>query len=71
MVDAKVVVILRNGDRVESELMDEQAARLELARVHGEMEPGRANKFVKLGMSAIFNAEDVDRVVIEQTGASH
>ena len=62
---SKLVVILRNGDRVESELMDGEAARVELARVHGEVEPGRANKFVKLGTNAIFNAEDVDRVVIE------
>jgi hypothetical protein len=51
--------------------MDEQAARVELARVHSEVEPGRSNKFVKLGMSAIFNAEDVDRVVIEHAGSSN
>jgi hypothetical protein len=58
-------VILRNGDRLESEPMDEQAARQELSRVHEEIGTGRANKFVKLGASAIFNVEDVDRVVIE------
>ena len=45
--------------------MDAEAARVELARVHGEVEPGRANKFVKLGTNAIFNAEDVDHIVIE------
>jgi hypothetical protein len=64
-MDKKIVVILRNGDRVESEPMDENGARAELSRVHEEVGSGRANKFVKLGSTAIFNAEDVDRIVIE------
>jgi hypothetical protein len=62
---AKVIVILRNGERVESEQLADDAARTELARVHQEVGPGRANKFVQLGAIAIFNAEDVDRILIE------
>jgi hypothetical protein len=63
-VNPTVVVVLRNRDRVESEPMEAEATLLELARIHAEVESGRTNKFLKLGTNAIFNAEDVDRLLV-------
>ena len=61
----RVVAILRHGDRVESEALSDGDARRELARVHAEAQGGRTNTFVALGQNAIFNLEDLDRVVVE------
>jgi hypothetical protein len=64
-VDKRVVAVLRNGSRVESEPMVDEDARRELTRIHEEAQAGRTNKFVKLGDNAIFNLEDLDRIAIE------
>jgi hypothetical protein len=64
-VDKRVVAVLRNGSRVESEPMVGEDARREITRIHEEAQAGRTNKFVKLGNNAIFNLEDLDRIAVE------
>lgn len=65
-MDKRVVAVLRNGSRVESEPMNDEDSRREVTRIHEEAQAGRTNKFVKLGNTAIFNLEDLDRIAIEE-----
>ena len=53
MPDQRVGPFLRQGTRVESEPLAEDATRAELSRIHEQLDAGRTNKFVRNGATGI------------------